>query len=339
MRNPVTRVAPNDREQAVLDRAGAVKTGTIATKEQAEAAARPAVSLARQGIDGAKVLDFVHAYFGHWCAYPSDEDLDTNVLWAGHAKARDDDNKPIWWATPRLIITATRRNSGKSRAEDLMCLLDGTQRLSSCTPRALTDAFTEGHIVALDEAHLVFGAGTRSVQLQTDLNGGYTRLGAAGVARKKLSTFGPVMIAGKTQLMTTGADSLNDLISRSIIVQMHPSTRPVRPIGRQTITFGEKAGQVLTAWTAENRSLLVEAEEELGQEWYDAGIINSDDDARQAEIRRPLAAVARVAGGDWPERYERCLGLTQNATEKIMAEMEAEVRQWLAEEEAAYAGE
>jgi DNA primase len=62
-------------------------------------------------IDGNKVLNDVHDFYGRFISYPSQEAQDAHTLWTGHTHMMD-----IWDSTPRLSFMSPQPESGKTRA-------------------------------------------------------------------------------------------------------------------------------------------------------------------------------------------------------------------------------
>ncbi len=256
----------------------------------------------RQSIPGTDVLAFARGWLGRYAAWPSEAALDAVTLWAVHAAARDESRALIWRATPRLLLTSAESGSGKSTVMDLLgIMLDGRGRMPKVTPAKFAEVIG-GHqeTAFIDEARLMFGAGSASRELQGLLLAGYTRRSTYAVAGKDLSLFGPVCYAGKDDLIALAqpGTSLGDLMTRSIVVEMFRPAELVRELDEDGEAFGEALARALTAWCAQERDALRARAAELGQA---GGADLTGDGGRTAQIWRPLFAVADVAGGDWPE--------------------------------------
>ena len=74
-------------------------------------------------LNGAKLLDQVHAFLGRFVAYPSEEAHVAHTLWIAHAHLMD-----AWESTPRIAFLSPEPGSGKTRALEII-------RSSSCRVR------------------------------------------------------------------------------------------------------------------------------------------------------------------------------------------------------------
>jgi hypothetical protein len=69
-------------------------------------------------IEGAAVLNAVHAFLGRFVAYPSEHAQIAHVLWIAHTHLMD-----AWESTPRLAFLSPEPASGKTRALEITELL------------------------------------------------------------------------------------------------------------------------------------------------------------------------------------------------------------------------
>ena len=200
---------------------------------------------AGQQIDGAAVLNFTRRYLGHYVSFPSEAALVSAVAWIGHAVARDRDDKGIgqliWRASPRLLATSRKRQSGKSTLLDLIAILTRARdgKSPKITPRAIAETVGQHYDVAvLDEAKTIFGSGAKNLELQGCLLAGYTPRTSYRVSGKSIPLFGAVAYAGKDELIrdTTG-EQIGDLLDRSIILRFSPpATVPPRSMRSPRMT-------------------------------------------------------------------------------------------------------
>src|SRR5437764_15090964 len=66
-------------------------------------------------IDGAAILDGLHATITRYVVLPSPEAIDAVVLWIAATHAQ-----PAWAHAPRLVIRAPEKRCGKSRLLDVV---------------------------------------------------------------------------------------------------------------------------------------------------------------------------------------------------------------------------
>ena len=267
-------------------------------------AVRPSGTIAGQvpDIDGAELLDHVDAYLARYAHFPSASARHAVALWVAHTHARDRDGVLIWPATPRLMMLSAAAGSGKSTVLELVGRL-----VPSCggldvepTPAGVIYALGSEHsTVCLDEGDVLFGSGKRKQSLRAILNAGYSRSGTylrmRGNTGERVSVFGPIALAGLDVLEKATGDTLAPLLSRSIIVRMVPPP-PGTGIADLADPYeraderAEIGRRQLAIWALVNRDALRAARPDLPD-----GVR-----LRDAQIWRPLLAIADVAGGDWP---------------------------------------
>ena len=228
--------------------------------------------------------------------------------WLAQATAKDADNEPLWLAFPRLLLTSRLNGSGKSTLADMCRLvLGGTGgRASKVTPYGLCLMWNKRKEAAIaDDAQNVFRSDKAGAELLTVLINGYTR-GATWVNGKSGDgevhrACGQAVIVGKDALITARYDYLKDLIDRSApVIRLERPKRYMPILNRSAMARGTAIGQVLTAATAALANELRRAEEDLGN--ARAGeLITDGDGGRRAQVWAPLEAVARIAGGPWPD--------------------------------------
>ena len=69
-------------------------------------------------VDGAALLNSVHAFLGRFVAYPSEHTHTAHVLWIAHTHLMD-----AWESTPRIAFLSPEPGSGKTRALEVTELL------------------------------------------------------------------------------------------------------------------------------------------------------------------------------------------------------------------------
>jgi len=257
-----------------------------------------------------QVLEQIGLYLCEYIQFPSRAAVVAVVLWIAHAAARGADRKLIWRATARLLLTSAQNGSGKSTLMDLIAvlLLSRVGRLVKVTPAGLAGILNELNDVALpDDAQLVFGTtGSAAKDLQAVLLGSYSKKGSWVTGKATVSVkpvYGPVVIAGKDQLITVQRDKLTDLLARSVIIRMERPDRYMPQPDDETDAKGEMIGKALAAVMGALESDLLQAVRELDREARGQQITEGDG-GRTAQIFRQLRAVARVAGGMWPEAMD-----------------------------------
>src|SRR5215212_886637 len=80
--------------------------------------AKPNGHAAGGSIDGAAILDGVHAFLGWFVAYPSEDAHIAHTLWIAHCHLMD-----AWESTPRIAFLSPEPSSGKTRALEASELL------------------------------------------------------------------------------------------------------------------------------------------------------------------------------------------------------------------------
>jgi hypothetical protein len=297
------------RERADAGRAQIATRDTDALEPSAVRAparrARPdAAELLRQ------VLEEMGLYLCKYIQFPSRAAVVAVVLWIAHAAARGADKKLIWRATARLLLTSSQNGSGKSTLMDLIAvlLLSRVGRLVKVTPAGMAGILNELNDVALpDDAQLVFGTtGSAAKDLQAVLLGSYSKKGSWVTGKSTVSVkpvYGPAVIAGKDQLITVQRDKLTDLLARSVIIRMERPAQYMPQPDDEADAEGEVIGKALAAIMGALETPLLQAVKELDREARGQQITEGDG-GRTAQIFRQLRAVARVAGGMWPEAMD-----------------------------------
>jgi Protein of unknown function (DUF3631) len=292
-------------------------------------------------IDGALVLDLTRRYLAHYVAFPSEAALNTAVAWIAHAVARDRDDKGIgqliWRASPRLLVTSRNRGSGKSTLLDLIVILTKSRdgKIPKITPRAIAETTGQQfETVVLDEAKTLFGSGAKNLELQGILLAGYTPRTSYRIKGKSIPLFGAVAYAGKDELITnTEGGQIGDLLDRSITLRFRAAGVMPPEVDEIAEDDGDKLASLLVAWTDSVRDELRLAAKELAAEDREDSEAGAGGNLRTGQIWRPLRAVARVAGGDWPEdidaaSWELTAGAAGSEAQDALDELQERAQAW-----------
>lgn len=280
--------------QAAAHKTVAVLDGQVVARQRQQRTAAQ--------IDGARVLDLTRRYLAHYVAFPGEAALTAAVAWIGHAVARDRDDKGmgqlIWRASPRLLATSRRRQSGKSTLLDLIAILTKARdgKSPKITPRAIAETVGKHYDVAIiDEAKTIFGSGEKNLELQGCLLAGYTPRTSYRVSGKSIPLFGAVAYAGKDELIRdTNGEQIGDLLDRSIILRFTPPVQVPPEVDEIAEDDGDLLASALVAWTDSCRDELRQAARDIAAEDRDA---DRPGDLRSMQIWRPLRAICRVADG------------------------------------------
>jgi hypothetical protein len=232
------------------------------------------------------------------------------TAWAAHAAARDGDRRLIWRASPRLILTSEQNGTGKSTVLDILRILlqSRSGRMAKVTAPGLAMVLNKFQDTALlDEVNVTFGSGRDARDVQAVLLAGYSRGGTWVNGRASgtvMDVSGAAAMAGKDDLITRQRDALKDLLARSIIGRM---VRPPVFLPQFDEDAEDRAAALSRALWAIMGSLgpqLAQASRDLARELAGSAITDGDG-GRIAQIWRPLDAVARIAGGRWPEALQQ----------------------------------
>jgi hypothetical protein len=243
---------------------------------------------------GARLLEDVVRFIGHFVAFARPEYLTAATLWAVHTHAVE-----RFDSTPRLAVLSPEKQSGKSRLLEVLELLVPRPLLvANTTPAALFRSVAARQpTVMLDEVDAIFGPRAHDHEdLRALLNAGH-RKGAtvvrcvgdgANMEVAEFPAFAAVALAGIGDLPDTIAD-------RSVILRMRRRSpdEAVEPFRCRLVEpEGDALRRRLAAWAKRHG-------DELGEHipHLPAGLTD-----RPADVWEPLIIVADVAGGDWPER-------------------------------------
>ena len=245
-------------------------------------------------LDGAALLDELHAALTRYVVLPSPEAADAIVLWIAATHAA-----PAWNCAPRLDVTSPVKRCGKSRLLDIIVATCHDPLLTvNISPAALVRSIgADPPTLLLDEADTVFGpkAGDNHEDLRGILNAGhsrnrpYIRWDVSARATEHCPTFAMAALAGIGSLPDTITD-------RAVVVAMRrraPGEVVDRYRERRDGAPLKELGTRLAAWIRGNLDVLRDAEPDMPVE------------DRAADTWEPLIAVADLADGDWPARARK----------------------------------
>jgi putative DNA primase/helicase len=253
---------------------------------QGSAVVLPEIELWPEPVDGAEALHEVSGAFASYVALP-DGAADSLALWCAHTHLFN-----AFICSPRLNITSPERGCGKSTLRDVAALFVPrpilTENLSVAVLFRLVDA--QAPVILADE----YDAWLKdNEELRGLLNAGHRR--GAKVYRcegdrhevRAFNAYTPAVLCGIGALPGT-------LHDRSIVLRLDrakPGELSVRFDPRHTESEVELCRK-LARWCTDNREQIQEIDPVLPN-----GVFN-----RLADNWRPLFAIAKVAGEDWPNR-------------------------------------
>lgn len=267
-------------------------------KEAFAAATAPEIEteIGTPEIDGAALLNDVHAFLGRFIAYPSEHTHIAHVLWICHTHLME-----AWESTPRIAFLSPEPGSGKTRALEVSELLvPRPVEAINVTPAYLFRKVgsADGRpTILFDEIDTVFGPKAKdNEELRGLLNAGHRRGAVAGrcvvrgkiIETEEIPAYCAVALAGIGDLPDT-------ILTRCVVIRMRrraPDERIEAFRRRVHAPAGEALRDGLAAWGETVVDQLTEAWPEMPE-----GIVDRD-----ADVWEPLLAVADAAGGDWPER-------------------------------------
>lgn len=244
-------------------------------------------------IDGAELLDRIHAFARRFICYPSDHASISHVLWIAHTHLMD-----AWFSTPRLAVLSPEPGSGKSRVLEITALLVPNPLLSILsTPAFIFRRVSDQNnrpTVLYDEIDTIFGQPRGNEELRGMINAGYRRGTTVGrcymdkgkVETEQLETFAALAMGGLGNLPDT-------IMSRSVVIPMRKRATGERAEPFQPRFHEPQADALrneLADWAASVTALAEAAEPALPN-----GIAD-----RNADVWGPLFTVADLCGGRWP---------------------------------------
>lgn len=246
-------------------------------------------------VNGAVILDQLHAIITRYVILPSAEAAVAVALWtaATHAQAS-------WAHAPRLVIRAPEKRCGKSR---LLDIVEGTCHAPLITVNASPAAVYRAigsdvpPTLLVDEADTIFGGKNAEANedLRGLLNAGHQRNRPAirwDNASRRLETIPTFAMAA-----LAGIGAMPDTIEdRAVVIRMRR-----RAPGETVAPFRHKRDRpalttmaaTLARWLAAHLAELEKAEPPMPLE------------DRAADTWEPLIAVADLAGRDWPDVARR----------------------------------
>jgi hypothetical protein len=280
-------------------------------------------------VDGAELLDDVHATLTRYVVFADDHQPVAVTLWVAATHGL-----PAWQHATRLIITSPQKRCGKSRLMDIVAGLSFSPLLcvdttTAAVYRSIGDDDAKTPTLLIDEADALFGT-KRSAEQNEDLrallNAGWQR------DRPARRCVGPLQVPTDFATFSMAAlaaigrlpDTVSDRGASIDLKRRGPGERISRfRIRRDRSRLTDLRGR-LTYWVRDRIDDLAVFELEL------AGV-----EDRAADAWEPLIAVADAAGGDWPGKARAaCRALTATATDaddELGALLLADIRQIFAD--------
>jgi hypothetical protein len=244
-----------------------------------------------EDLDGAALLDELHAALSRYVILPSPEAADAVVLWTAASHGVQ-----AWHCAPRLDVTSPVKRCGKSRLLDvIMATCHDALLTVNISPAALVRSITDDPpTLLIDEADTIFGpkAADSHEDLRGIINAGhsknrpYIRWDMLGRKPEHCPTFAFAALAGIGSLPDTITD-------RAVVVKMRrraPGEAVARWRDRRDGEPMKDLGKRLCAWVRAHLGELSTAEPDMPVE------------DRAADTWEPLFAIADLAGADWPKR-------------------------------------
>ncbi|WP_020523075.1 DUF3631 domain-containing protein [Catelliglobosispora koreensis] len=256
-------------------------------------------------VDGAELLDRVHAAILRYVVLPNPESADAVTLWiaATHAQA-------AWQYAPRLVIRAPEKRCGKSRLLDVVDAASFNPMMTvNTSTAAIYRMIGQGDPLTLliDEADTIFTKPGDNDDLRGILNAGHQR--GKPVRRYDANTKEVECLETFCMAAMAGIGMMPDTIEdRAAIIRMRRRAKgekvaPWRIKRDRPILV--KLGRELTAWLAGHLAELEDYEPEMPVE------------DRAADTWEPLIAVADIAGGLWPARARRAAVFLTGEAESV----------------------
>lgn len=303
---------PKPRIQAGSPDSPRLKRGPAVTGSTAITACTGSIERGTEPVDGAQLLDDLVAWWRRFIAVTNPDDLDLLALWTVHTHLVRE-----CYTSPRLLIDSIMEGSGKSTVIDhLNRLCVHPVQAATITSPALIPRLLEGGMrtILIDEAHRALRPDRPGVQdLIGIINTGY-RYGATrpvliptkggGWDADEMTTFAPLAMAGNNPNLPA------DTISRQIRVLLMPDINGT--VEDSDWEHIENEANALKARIAEWADAVRDDVRGITVDLPDGCI------GRFKEKWRPLARVARVAGGDWPTIAYRLIDadMQQDAAER-----------------------
>jgi hypothetical protein len=283
-------------------------------------------------IDGAALLDSVHAFLGRFVAYPDEHAHVAHTLWIPHTHMMD-----AWESTPRIAFLSPEPGSGKTRAIEITeTLVPRPVESVNATPAYLFRKVSDpdgAPTLLYDEIDTLFGPKAKdNEEIRGMLNAGHRRGAMAGrcvvrgklIETEELPAYCAVAIAGLGALPDT-------LLSRCVVIPMRRRApgESVEPYRRRLhAPDGNALRDQLAAWAASIADKIADVLPDMP-----AGVQD-----RYADMWEPLLAVADMAGGDWPARSRvaavALVALAKRSTPSLGVRLLSDLRQVFGDHEA-----
>ncbi len=245
-------------------------------------------------VDTAALLDEVRAV---WCRYlilPADYFYDVAALWALHAHVVN-----AFDTTPRIVFKSPEKESGKTRALEVLELLvpAALSTINASVAFLFRTLKDEQATILFDEVDAIFNPKASNYEdLRSLINAGYRRGATVGriVGEGKGMRGVRFPVFAATALAAIG-DLPDTVESRAVIVPMRrraPDEHVEQFRRRRVAAELEEVRARLVQWGAEHIDQLGNADPEMPDEVTD----------RAADCWEPLLAIADLAGGAWPAR-------------------------------------
>jgi hypothetical protein len=275
-------------------------------------------------VDGAELLDAVHAFLSRFIAYPSAEAQVAHALWVAHTHLME-----AWESTPRIVFLSPESGSGKTRALEITeALVPRPIEAINATPAYLFRKVADPDglpTILYDEIDTLFGPRAKdNEEIRGILNAGHRRGAIAGrcvvrgkvIETEELPAYCAVALAGLGGLPDT-------ILTRSVVIRMRrrAPNETVEPYRRRV--FGPEGNALrdrLAAWAIQIRETLDTCPA------MPDGITDRD-----ADVWEALLSVADAAGGSWPNRARvaavTLVTLAKVATPSLGVRLLADLRQ------------
>ncbi|MGH3218973.1 MAG: DUF3631 domain-containing protein [Streptosporangiaceae bacterium] len=265
-------------------------------------------------LDGAQVLDEVHAMLTRYVVFPSAGAADAVTLYAAATHAM-----PELEFAARLVIRSPVKRCGKSRLLDVLGQLVHKPLITTdISAAALVRSVTEQDppTIMLDEADAIFGKALKGDEkaenLRGILNAGfgrdrpYKRWDVSTRSVENCPTFAMAVLAGIGAMPDTIEDRAVTLTMR----RKAPDEQALKFRLRRDKPKVTAVGDRLAAWVAPLAKELGDAEPQMPE-----GLNDRAEDAWEA-----LIAIADAAGGPWPARARKAARVLSDAAEEDAAD-------------------